>query len=133
MDNMTKEQRTLCMSRIRSKNTKPELIVRKVLSKIGIRYRLHNSKLPGKPDIMISKDKTVVFVNGCFWHQHKNCKKQAVPKSNKDYWDKKLKRNIEKQKRDIKALKAIGWKVHIIWECQTADEKKLTAKIMKIL
>lgn len=133
MDNMTKEQRTLCMSRIRSKNTKPELIVRKALSKIGIRYRLHNSKLPGKPDIIIPKNKTIVFINGCFWHQHKNCKKQAVPKSNKDYWDKKLKRNMEKQKRDIKALKAIGWKVHIIWECQTADEKKLTAKITKIL
>ena len=133
MDNLTKEQRTLCMSRIRSKNTKPELIVRKALSKVGIRYRLHNSKLPGKPDIMISKLKTIVFINGCFWHQHKNCKKQAVPESNKDYWEKKLKRNIEKQKQDISALKALGWKVHKIWECQTADVKKLTAKIMQIL
>jgi DNA mismatch endonuclease (patch repair protein) len=133
MDNLTKEQRTLCMSRIRSKNTKPELIVRKVLSKIGIRYRLHNSKLPGKPDIIISKAKTIIFINGCFWHQHKNCKKQAVPASNKDYWEKKLKRNIEKQKQDISALRALGWKVHKIWECQTADEKKLTNKVLQIL
>jgi DNA mismatch endonuclease (patch repair protein) len=121
------------MSRIRSKNTKPELIVRKVLSKIGIRYRLHNSKLPGKPDIIISKAKTIIFINGCFWHQHKNCKKQAVPASNKDYWEKKLKRNIEKQKQDISALRALGWKVHKIWECQTADEKKLTNKVLQIL
>jgi len=133
MDNLTQEQRKLCMSRIRSKNTKPELIVRRVLSKMGIRYRLHNSKLPGKPDIMISKAKTIIFINGCFWHQHKNCKKQVMPASNRDYWEKKLKRNIEKQKQDVRALRKLGWKVHKLWECQTADEMKLTKKVLQIL
>lgn len=133
MDNLTKEQRTLCMSRIRSKNTKPELVVRKVLSKIGIRYRLHNSKLPGRPDITISKAKTIIFINGCFWHQHKNCKKQTLPASNKDYWEKKLKNNIEKQKQDVRTLRKLGWKVHKIWECQTADETKLTKRVVQIL
>lgn len=133
MDNLTKEQRTLCMSRIRSKNTKPELVVRRVLSKMGIRYRLHNSKLPGKPDIIISKAKTIIFINGCFWHQHKNCKKHVMPASNRDYWEKKLKRNIEKQKRDVRTLRRLGWKVHKLWECQTADEMKLTKKVLQIL
>lgn len=133
MDNLTKEQRKLCMSRIRSKNTKPELIVRRILSGLGYRYRLHNSKLPGKPDIMISKAKMIIFINGCFWHQHKNCKKQSMPASNKDYWEKKLKRNVEKQKQDVRALRGLGWKVYKIWECQTANEKKLTSRVMQIL
>jgi DNA mismatch endonuclease (patch repair protein) len=133
MDNLTKEQRALCMSHIKSKNTKPELIVRKILSKLGIRYLLHSSKLPGKPDIMISKKKTIIFINGCFWHQHKNCKKQALPATNKDYWEKKLKRNVEKQRRDIRALRALGWEVHKIWECQTADEIKISNNLLRML
>ena len=132
MDNLTKEQRKLCMYRIRSKNTKPEIIVRRILSKFGLRYRLHNSKLPGKPDIIISRAKAIIFINGCFWHQHKNCKKQAIPKSNKAYWEKKLQRNIEKQKQDVKALKKLGWKVYKIWECQTSDESKLSHRLSKI-
>ena len=133
MDNLTKEQRKLCMAEIRSKNTKPEIVVRKALSKLGAKYRLHNSKLAGKPDIVISKAKKIIFINGCFWHQHKNCKKQALPKANKKYWGPKLQRNVEKQEQDIKLLKKQGWKVYKIWECQTNNENKLTQKLSKIL
>ena len=133
MDNLTREQRKLCMTRIKAKNTKPEIAVRKVLSKLGARYRLHNSKLAGKPDIVIAKAKKIIFINGCFWHQHKNCKKQAMPKANKKYWELKLQRNIEKQAQNIKFLKKQGWKVYKIWECQTNDENKLIQKISKIL
>ena len=133
MDNLTREQRKLCMTKIKAKNTKPEIAVRKVLSRLGERYRLHNSKLAGKPDIVIVKTKKIIFINGCFWHQHKNCKKQAMPKANKKYWESKLKRNIEKQAQDIKLLKKQGWEVYKIWECQTNNEDKLTQKILKIL
>ena len=133
MDNLTTEQRKLCMSRIRSKNTKPEIAVRKILTKLGFRYRLHNSKLPGKPDIVISKARKIIFINGCFWHQHKNCAKQAMPKVNREYWRPKLQRNVEKQEQDIKSLRKLGWKVYKIWECQTKNEQKLTQKLLKIL
>ena len=94
MDNLTKKQRHLCMSRIKSKDTKPELVVRKILNRHKIRYSLHSKRLPGKPDIVVSKKRKVIFINGCFWHQHKGCKRQALPKSNKKYWLKKLKNNI---------------------------------------
>jgi len=133
MDNLTKEQRKLCMTKIKAKDTKPEVAVRKVLAKLGVRYRLHNLKLAGKPDIIIAKPKKIIFINGCFWHQHKNCKKQAMPKANIKYWAPKLQRNIEKQTQDIKTLRKQGWKVYKIWECQTNNKDKLTQKISKIL
>lgn len=133
MDDLTKKQRKLCMSKIRNKNTKPEVKVRKILSKLGIKYRLHKSKLPGKPDIVIPSSKKVIFINGCFWHQHKNCRKSAQPKTNKKYWLPKLQRNIEKQAKDIRLLEKQGWKVYKIWECQTTDENKLNKKISKIV
>jgi DNA mismatch endonuclease (patch repair protein) len=132
-DVFTKEKRSEIMSRIKSKNTKPELAVRKALTSIGLKYRLHNARLPGKPDIILSKMKTVIFINGCFWHQHSNCKRKAVPKSNKEYWENKLRRNVERQCRDIRALKKLGWKVHKIWECQTASESKLASRLSRIL
>lgn len=121
------------MSRIRDKDTQPEKIVRKVLTGLGWRYRLHVDKLPGKPDIVISKIKTVIFINGCFWHQHKGCKRQSMPKANISYWSRKLKRNVEKQKEDIEALRKAGWKVFIVWECQTKNGNRLTNRIQKAL
>lgn len=129
MDNLTRRQRKKCMTTITSKNTKPEMLVRKALTKEEIRYRLHATKLPGKPDIVISKLKSVIFINGCFWHQHKNCKYSVMPKTNKKYWTPKLKRNIEKQKEDIKQLKNSGWNVNIFWECQLRNEKSAEQKI----
>jgi DNA mismatch endonuclease (patch repair protein) len=120
------------MSRIRSKHTKPEYIVRKALTKLGIRFKLHAKKLPGKPDIVIGSKKKIIFINGCFWHQHKGCKRRSTPKSNVAYWSKKLKRNVAKQKADIKALNKMEWKSIIIWECQTKNEKSLIKRLNKI-
>ncbi|KKR29997.1 MAG: mismatch endonuclease Vsr protein [Candidatus Woesebacteria bacterium GW2011_GWA1_39_8] len=121
MDKLTKEKRSQNMAQIRSKNTEPEIRVRKILAELGWNYRLHSRKLPGKPDIVISKIKTAIFINGCFWHQHKGCKRCTMPKSNSEYWNKKLEGNIQKQKQSIKDLKILGWKTAIIWECQTKN------------
>jgi len=129
---LTKEQRSWCMSRIRSKNTKPELVVRRVLTKMGYRYRLHVDKLPGKPDIAIAKGKIAIFINGCFWHQHKGCRRQSLPKTNIEYWHKKLERNVRKQKEDIKTLGKLGWNPVKVWECQTGDEKYLVNKFKRL-
>lgn len=121
------------MSRIRSKNTQPEAIVRKALTKHGLRYKLHVDKLPGNPDLLITKNRTAIFINGCFWHQHKGCKRKTMPKTNISYWSKKLKRNVEKQKKDIRKLKKIGWKVGIIWECEAKKDSALEKKLTGIL
>ena len=121
------------MGRIKSKDTKPELAVRKALSMMGLRYRLHNRRMPGKPDIIISSMKTVIFINGCFWHQHSGCRRKAVPKSNQDYWEKKLQNNVRRQAQDIRTLRRLGWKVHKIWECQTACEAKLASRLSRLL
>ena len=121
------------MSRIRSKNTKPELIVRKALTDLGMRYRLHDKKIPGKPDIVNRKNNFVIFINGCFWHQHKGCKRSNTPKSNTEYWIKKLERNVNKQDADIVELEGIGLNVFTIWECQTKDEHTITEIVEEII
>lgn len=120
------------MSRIRSKNTRPELKIRKIIADFGIKYRLNVAKLPGKPDIVIAKQKKAVFINGCFWHQHENCKKASMPKSNKRYWKDKLKRNIQRQGNDIKKLKKEGWKIFTVWECQT-EKNNLIKRLKKFI
>ena len=117
------------MSRIRSKNTQPELAVRKYLYSKGFRYRLHNRHLPGTPDITNQSKKTAVFVNGCFFHQHKGCKRATVPKSNKEYWIPKLKKNTAKFAENTDKLLDMGWKVFIVWECETKDEVILKSKL----
>jgi DNA mismatch endonuclease (patch repair protein) len=132
-DVFAREKRSEIMGRIRSKNTKPEMAVRKALTKMGLRYRLHSRILPGKPDIMIPSMKTIIFVNGCFWHQHSGCKRKAVPKSNCDYWENKLQNNIIRQRRDVRELRKLGWTVLKIWECQTAGETRLAAKLSRML
>lgn len=116
-DKISVEQRSRIMSRIRSKNTKPEIIVRKYLHNLGYRFRLHDKKLPGKPDIVMKKHKTAIQVRGCFWHQH-GCKFSNVPKSNKSYWTPKLKKNKERDKQNDKKLKKLEWKLIVIWECK---------------
>ena len=120
-DNLTLEQRKFNMSRIRSKNTCPEIIVRKYLYHKGIRYRINSKKLPGKPDIVIRKYNTVIYVNGCFWHGHKNCKKFILPKTNVDYWERKIRNNIKRDKKNLNILRSVGWNVFVIWECQIMD------------
>ena len=114
--------RSFVMGQVKGKNTKPELLVRKWLFQNGFRYRLHDAKLPGKPDIVLPKYKTVVFINGCFWHRHEGCKRANTPVSKVEYWTKKFESNVGRDKRNHSELKALGWQVLIVWEC------KLTAK-----
>lgn len=122
-DNRTKEQRSYNMSRIRSVNTKPELLVRKFLFAKGIRFRLHSKRLAGKPDIVISKLKSVIFVNGCFWHGHKNCKYAKTPATNRIFWIDKISKNSLRDTKNIRFLKKGGWNVIVIWECQLQPPK----------
>lgn len=129
-DIMTPQQRHDCMSHIRSKDTKPEQLVRQALWHKGFRYRLHVKDLPGKPDIVLPKYKTVIFVNGCFWHGHKGCKDFVIPKSNTAFWLEKIGKNKERDAKDETALKSAGWKVITIWECElkkTVIEETISA------
>lgn len=117
-DNHSKEVRSYNMSRIRSKDTKPEEIVRKYLFGRGFRFRKNDKRYPGHPDIVLPKYKTVIFVNGCFWHCHEGCKYYVVPKSNPEYWIPKLDRNRERDVANIEVLRNDGWNVIIVWECE---------------
>ena len=117
-DKLTPEQRHRCMSHVRSKNTKPEIIVRKYLFSCGFRYRVNVKTLPGTPDIVLRKYRTVIFVNGCFWHGHEGCKYFVLPKSNVEYWRKKIERNRERDLEERVRLRDMGWHVIQLWECQ---------------
>lgn len=117
-DVMSKEQRSRCMSSIKSKNTKPEILVRKFLFGKGLRYRVNNRKLPGTPDIVLPKYHTVIFIDGCFWHGHTGCKYFRMPSSNVDFWRTKIAKNINRDKANRDLLRASGWRVIQIWECE---------------
>lgn len=134
-DNRTKEQRSYCMKQIKCKNTSPEVVVRKYLHKNGFRYSLHNSNLPGKPDIVLTKYHKIIFVNGCFWHGHENCKYAKTPHSNREFWVNKINMNKKRDKINIQLLKNSGWEVIVVWECQLKkDQRETTLKnlILKI-
>ena len=120
-DHLSPAKRSWNMSRIRSKNTKPELIVRKVLHNSGIRYRLHARNLPGKPDLSNKSKNFAIFVNGCFWHQHKGCKRASIPKSNTDYWIPKLEKNVNRLRENLETLDTMGYRTAVIWECEVND------------
>ena len=117
-DVMTSEQRSRCMAAIKGKDTKPEMIVRKYLFSRGLRFRIQVRKLPGTPDIVLPKYKTAIFVNGCFWHGHEGCKYFRLPKSNVGFWEEKIERNVARDVRNEAELKALGWRVIWIWECE---------------
>lgn len=123
MDNLTPEKRSWLMSRIRASNTSPELFVRKFLHGRGYRYGLHNKSLPGKPDIVLRKIKTVIFINGCFWHGHEGCQKARLPKTRRVWWQQKRDYNLNKDNRDRKALNSLGWNVITIWQCDLSSKK----------
>lgn len=118
MDVHSKEVRSYNMSCIKGKGTKPEEMVRKYLFSQGFRYRKNDKRLPGTPDIVLPKYKTVIFVNGCFWHGHEECKYFVWPKNNAEFWKAKILQNIERDKRDFERLENAGWKVIVVWECQ---------------
>ncbi len=115
---MTKEQRSRCMAAIHSKGTKPELLVRRYLFARGFRFRLNHPRLPGHPDIVMRKYRTVIFVNGCFWHGHEDCGCYKLPKTNTDFWQAKIARNKARDKREQQQLAAMGWHCVTVWECQ---------------
>lgn len=129
----TKEQRSFNMSQIKSKNTKPEMLVRRFLHAHGFRYKLHDKTLPGKPDIVLPKYKTVIFIHGCFWHGHKDCKYFVVPKTRTDWWMNKINGNIANDKKAITALKKEGWKIIVLWECDLKPKtfEKTLNKLIK--
>ena len=116
------EQRSRNMSAIKSKHTKPEIKVRKVLYSMGYRFRLHSKDLPGSPDIVLPKYKTVIFVHGCFWHRHENCKYASTPKTRQEFWNKKFTENIKRDKLNQENLSSKGWKIIIVWECEIKDK-----------
>jgi DNA mismatch endonuclease (patch repair protein) len=121
------------MSRIKSRETSPEIIVRSVLHQLGYRFRKHVKKLPGKPDIVLPKYKTVIFVHGCFWHQHHGCPKCKVPKSNIQFWTEKLNGNIERDRLHHSSLVAAGWRVLVIWECETKNRQQLQERLLQMI
>ena len=124
VDVLTPEQRQRCMSAIRGKNTKPEMLVRRLVHAMGFRYRLHGKDLPGRPDLVFPRLKRVILVHGCFWHMHRCRYGQVVPATNAEFWRKKREGNVERDKRTRRELRRLGWGILIVWECQTRPKRR---------
>lgn len=133
MDVFSRSQRSAIMARVRSKNTVPELAVRSLLHRLGYRFRLHRADLPGEPDVTLPVRNTVIFVHGCFWHQHPGCSLAVRPVSNREYWDAKLNRNVKRDTANKSKLRKLGWKVIIVWECQIKNLERLSKRLIKAL
>lgn len=134
MDHLTPERRSENMAAIKGKDTAPEMLVRRLLHKAGYRYRLHRRDLPGRPDMVFPGRRAVIFVHGCFWHQHDATECGArPPKSNRDYWLTKLRRNVERDAKNVEALIAAGWRVLVVWECEVCDEEVLKQRLINFL
>jgi DNA mismatch endonuclease (patch repair protein) len=132
MDNLTKEERSVVMSKVRSKDTKPELTIRYIIHKAGYRYRLHKKSLPGKPDLVFASLRKIINVNGCFWHGH-SCKAGRIPKSNVQFWINKIEANKARDRKNMRKLNRLGWSVKTIWECQTKDEVRVKNRLLRYL
>lgn len=118
VDTLSRKRRSDNMRRIRSKHTKPEIEVRRLVDSFGYRFRLHQAKLPGKPDLVFPRLRKIIEVKGCFWHQHAGCIDSHFPKSRRKYWYPKLKKNIQRDKKNVRELRRLGWRVLMVWECQ---------------
>ncbi len=129
VDRLTPGERSKLMSRVRAVNTKPELAVRRLLYALGFRFRLHRSDLPGCPDIVLPGRRKVIFVHGCFWHRHPRCRRATMPKTRPDFWAHKFKQNRERDKRQQRELRRMGWDVLVVWECETHDLQQLKDRI----
>jgi len=130
-DNLDKAKRSWNMSRIRCKDTKPEIAVRKMLHAAGFRFRLHVKGLPGKPDIVLPKWKTVIFVHGCFWHRHEGCKDATTPKTRTEWWLEKFAKNVANDLKKRSALEAAGWRVIVVWECEVVFNNDADTELIK--
>ncbi len=133
MDIMTGEQRSAAMSRIRAKNTRPEMAVRRAAHALGLRFRLHRKDLPGSPDLIFPRRRKAVFVHGCFWHRHEGCRLAYTPRSNIDFWTSKFERNVERDARVMAQLREAGWEPQIIWECETRRPEALPARLRTVI
>jgi DNA mismatch endonuclease (patch repair protein) len=132
-DRLTREQRSLLMASIRGKDTRPERLVRGVLHRMGFRFRLHRRDLPGKPDVVLPRWRTILFVHGCFWHQHHDCKGATTPRSHSDFWREKFARNAERDARVAAQLRDLGWRVEVVWECETRKPELLAERLYELL
>jgi DNA mismatch endonuclease, patch repair protein len=132
-DRLTQRQRSILMSGVRTKHTEPELRVRSVAQKAGYSFTLHREDLPGKPDIVFPRFKSVVFVHGCFWHRHKRCPKSALPATRQEFWTAKLSRNVVRDTENKRKLRRFGWRVLVVWECQTRDGDVVAQRLNRFL
>ena len=135
IDTLSPERRSALMGRVKSKNTGPEIVVRKLVSGLGYRYRLHGAKLPGKPDLVFAKRRLAIFVHGCFWHRHqaKTCRLARMPGSRVAYWTAKLEGNRKRDARNRRALARAGWRTLVVWECQLRDTDRTRARLARFL
>ena len=132
-DVFSKEKRSWIMSRVKGRDTKPEILVRSLVHLMGFRFRIHRRDLPGNPDIVLPRYGKVIFVHGCFWHGHKRCPRSKRPSTNKGFWNKKLDENIERDKRFRRKLRRMGWKVLVVWQCEIRKPEKLLGKLERFL
>lgn len=132
-DLFTQEKRSWIMSRIKGRNSRPEMIVRSMVHRMGYRFRIHRRDLPGNPDIVLPRHGKIIFVNGCFWHGHKGCQRSKRPATNEKFWGRKLDGNVKRDKRFRRELHAMGWRVLVVWECETRIVDKLHRKIERFL
>jgi DNA mismatch endonuclease, patch repair protein len=133
MDRLTRERRSALMSRIRGKDTAPERMLRRAIHRAGYRYRLHVKQLPGCPDLVFAKEKKAIFVHGCFWHVHPGCRLGRLPKSNLRFWKPKLEGNRERDQRNIRKLRRMGWKVLIVWQCKLKSADRCLSRVARFL
>lgn len=133
MDRITKQQRSANMAAIRCRDTAPEIAVRRILRSLGVGYRLHGKNLPGRPDIVMRGRRRVILVHGCFWHRHDRCRFACTPKSRQDFWDDKFAATVARDLRNLRLLRESGWKVLVLWECNTTDAQMTTRQIMSFL
>lgn len=132
-DVFSPEKRSRIMAKVRGKNTKPELTVRSLLHRMGHRFRLHVSKLPGKPDIVLPRHKKIVEVRGCFWHGHVHCKRSSLPDTNRPFWEQKITRNKERDENNLAELERMGWEVLVVWECEAGKHAVLVEKLERFM
>lgn len=132
-ENISTERRSAIMRSVRQKDTAPEMVVRRIAHAIGARYSLHRKDLPGRPDLAFPRRRLCIFVHGCFWHRHLGCRLASTPGSNVEFWREKFARNIERDVRKERELKAAGWRVEIVWECETRDLVRLKERLRNLL
>ena len=132
-DQFSAEERSRIMSRVKSKGTHPEMLMRRALHRLGYRYRLHRPDLPGRPDLALASRRKALFINGCFWHLHSGCGRARIPQSNRDYWTEKLERNRLRDSENVDALQVLGWDVMTVWECELRDLEAVVDRVASFL